>query len=190
MWALCVLCNKHKALWKFSNNKRSVLGIQPYCKICSSLINSRYRKDNVQRRTQYRKQYNVKHKIKNNEYSREYHIKNKVNINERQRIYRKSNMDRDAAKSAKRRFTKLKQTPDLNASEMYRIGLLYRWADILGSNFQIDHVVPLSMGGLHHPDNMHIIPRIQNLRKKDRDPKEFYGIHYDFIINGKLPYQI
>ncbi len=38
------------------------------------------------------------------------------------------------------------------------------------------------MGTLHHPNNMHVIHRVENLRKKDRDPREFYGERYESII--------
>ncbi len=38
----------------------------------------------------------------------------------------------------------------------------------LGVDVQVDHVVPLSKGGLHEPWNLQIIDRITNLRKGNR----------------------
>lgn len=181
MWEICGLCNKHKALWNFNKYTNNQFGIQKYCRCCQKIHNEKYRKNNILQRAQYKKQYNIEHKDKNNEYNRQYHVKHRVEINERHRLYRRYNMDKDSAKSAKRRAIKLNQTPELDESEIYRIELLYHWASVLGRNFQVDHIVSLSKGGSHHPDNMHIISRIQNLRKKDRDPKEFYGKHYYFI---------
>ena len=182
MWALCIKCSKHKALWEFSRRKSSSLGVQAYCKTCGSLINKEYRHENVLRRARYKRNYNLINRDKNKSYSKNYHAGHREIILQRQRLYRKNNMDKDAARTAKRRATKRRLTPELTQEEEQLIDLLYTWSDLLGHGFQVDHIVPLSRGGRHHPNNMHIIPRIQNLSKKDSDPKDFYGGFYDFIV--------
>lgn len=182
MWNLCIKCNRHKALWEFNKYKEGTFGIQRYCKKCQNAHNKLYRSDNREKRSVYRKQYNVINQHKNNKYSRDYHTINREIILQRQHLYRKNNMDKDAARAAKRRAVKRRFTPELTQEEKQRIALLYTWSDLLGHEFQVDHIVPLSRGGWHHPNNMHIIPRIQNLSKKDIDPKDFYGRFYSFIV--------
>jgi len=185
MWLLCCKCNKYKALWQFNKRSDTAFGVQQYCRSCQSSHNKKYKDDNALYITNYRREYNKNHREYIKEYNRNYHFKYKDKINKRQRLYRRFNLSRDALRSSNRRSIKLIQSVKLTNSEKYRIELLYKWANILGKNFQVDHVVPLSRGGLHHPDNMHVIPRIQNLKKKDKDPKEFYGKYYNFIIKGE-----
>lgn len=182
MWSLCVKCNRHKSLWEFNKCNEGAFGIQRYCKKCQSDHNEIYRRENSLKRKAYKKQYNAQHKDRVGVYNRQYHILHRDSIIDRQHRYREVNKDASARRSAKRRTTKLKQTTDLTVEEKYRINLLYKWADMLGEAFQVDHIIPISKGGLHHPDNLHIIPRIQNLKKKDRNPKDFYSRFYDFIV--------
>jgi len=89
------------------------------------------------------------------------------------------------AKAAKRRAMKLNQSPQLTEEEKHRMEVLYGWAQEL-PGVHVDHIEPLSGGGLHHPDNLQIIPTKQNLEKGAKYPKEFYGRFYEFCA-GKTP---
>jgi hypothetical protein len=82
--------------------------------------------------------------------------------------------DRDETKNvraAKRRAAKRNQTPDLTLEEKSAIITLYNKAKHLsettGTPHEIDHIVPICEGGLHHPDNLQILTRHDN-RKKGR----------------------
>ncbi len=46
----------------------------------------------------------------------------------------------------------------------YRI----RLQDKLGIPFHVDHIVPLSKGGLHHPSNLQVVPASWNRSKHNR----------------------
>ena len=102
--------------------------------------------------------------------------------------YRRNNRGIINARTAKRRAKKLRQTPpdaDINA-----IQEIYRWCAELNSKlgkvfFHVDHIVPLDKGGLHHEDNLMIIPWFQNNRKYTKDPKEYYGRHYNFMTGRR-----
>jgi hypothetical protein len=37
----------------------------------------------------------------------------------------------------------------------------------LGIEFHVDHIVPLSLGGLHHPSNLQVVPARWNVRKNN-----------------------
>ena len=69
------------------------------------------------------------------------------------------------AKAAKRRAVKLDQTPELSINEKKKIELLYKISNMLGSGWHVDHKITLSQGGLHHPSNLWVIPRKDNLSK-------------------------
>ena len=34
--------------------------------------------------------------------------------------------------------------------------------------YEVDHIIPISKGGLHHPDNLQYLPRFENRSKKDK----------------------
>jgi hypothetical protein len=40
--------------------------------------------------------------------------------------------------------------------------------EITGETFHVDHVIPLSKGGLHHPRNLQVLRGVDNLRKGAR----------------------
>ena len=75
--------------------------------------------------------------------------------------------------SAKRRATKLNQTPE-NAN-IRKIQLYYTVCAYLNSNCEIpmwhvDHIKPISKSGLHHEDNLQILTAAINLQKNDKYP--------------------
>jgi hypothetical protein len=38
----------------------------------------------------------------------------------------------------------------------------------LGIQFHVDHIVPVSRGGVHHQSNLQLLPAVVNLRKSDK----------------------
>ena len=77
-----------------------------------------------------------------------------------------------AAYVGNRRAMKLEQTPE-NA-DLEKILEIYKECRRLNQEhpngrgraaFHVDHIMPLSRGGLHHEDNLRVIPAEENLRK-------------------------
>lgn len=70
----------------------------------------------------------------------------------------------------------------LTDNEKRKINLYYSISQLLGLEWQIDHIIPLSKGGPHHPDNLQIVTKKYNLQKKNRidfrPPRvsEYFGI--------------
>lgn len=42
--------------------------------------------------------------------------------------------------------------------------------------YQVDHIIPITKGGLHHQDNLQYLPASENARKKDRLDYEPQGV--------------
>ena len=62
------------------------------------------------------------------------------------------------------------QTPLLNESEKIEIKKIYKKRTFLNNKngsikFHIDHIYPISKGGLHHPHNLRLISAKENLKK-------------------------
>lgn len=81
--------------------------------------------------------------------------------------WRANNPHKSAESSAKRKANKLSQTPE-NAN-LKLIEYIYMYCP---SGWHVDHVIPLSKGGLHHEDNLCYLYEPDNLSKKDKMPKE------------------
>lgn len=79
-----------------------------------------------------------------------------------------------AADNAKRRALRRKQTPPLTATEQRRIVEIYAQCGQLSQStgvlHHVDHRIPLSKGGAHHPDNLQILTASDNLKKGNRLP--------------------
>jgi len=41
--------------------------------------------------------------------------------------------------------------------------------------YEVDHVIPISRGGLHHQDNLQYLPTLENRRKGNKLPHELAG---------------
>ena len=101
------------------------------------------------------------------------------NTRRRLRNWRQNNPDkvreqyeRDETKNvraAKRRADKRNQTPDLSLEEKCAIMSLYDTAKTLtretGIPYEVDHIIPICKGGLHHPDNLQVLTREENRQK-------------------------
>lgn len=87
---------------------------------------------------------------------------------EKSRIYKKRHPDRNRASSMARHAKKMGAVP--NGTDMREINKIYTRAHELKQwfNVEVDHIIPLSKGGLHCPDNLQIIYRSENCRKNNR----------------------
>lgn len=94
--------------------------------------------------------------------------------------YRRSPKGRAA--KARRRARKNRAVVPLTPAEQQRIVALYaeaaRRTAETGIAHHVDHDVPLALGGLHHPDNLLVVPASINLAKGAR-----YGSTLEFILS-------
>lgn len=169
---------------------------QNSCKKCKKNINALRNKDktkennikNIEKIKQYRidnkkqlseynkqycKQYYIENKEKHQEYYKKWYIDNKKWYLKQNKQYRKDNPEMMYKYSVEKRLLKTNQTPDLTKEERKKIKQLYKIRDLLNHNdkdFHIDHIKPISKGGLHHPDNLQILPDWLNLEKHAKWP--------------------
>lgn len=69
-----------------------------------------------------------------------------------------------------RKLRIIDQTPSLTEQERNRLDQIYTLRDSLNQAagrlvYHVDHIQPLSRGGLHHPDNLRVISAADNMRK-------------------------
>ena len=143
MWCQCSRCKKYKPLWSFGTEKKDQLSVFAYCKSC--------------------------HK----EYDLERNSKVREEKSKRAMEWFFNNRERNYKKNAKRTALKREHYSELTLEEQ-KIIKSYSWLKkqlklATGETWSIDHIVPLSKGGNHHPDNIQLIPLAEN-RSKYNDP--------------------
>ena len=118
-----------------------------------------------------------------------YYAEHREEFATRQKLYRTEHLADYAANSAHRRSSVVLATPALTDEESSSIEGFYEEAQGLsktsGEDYHVDHKIPLSRGGKHHPDNLQVIPGWMNCAKHNKLPSEFielcpeYGAYYE-----------
>lgn len=126
-------------------------------------INARYREGKSEQLYEYIKSYYEANPDK------------KAERKIRQKDWRQSNKGRVSANRRKRQAAKLQRTPEwLTEFDSLKIKCLYQVAAMRtresGYAWHVDHVIPLqgeTVSGLHVPDNLQVIPAIDNFKKNN-----------------------
>jgi hypothetical protein len=141
---------------------------------------------NKQPRSEVARKSNEKNKSRIQAYRKAYaetnrerlRVKNALNKDRKrewQRQYLKANPGHSAAYVAKRHAAKLKRTPAwLTEFDLLKIKCMYQLAAMRnresGYDWHVDHIIPLQgefVSGLHVPNNLRVIPAVDNRRKSN-----------------------
>lgn len=124
------------------------------------------------------KQINRKQYDKNREkycaISSLYRKKNKTSVRAYQREYYRKNPG-IASRSIVRRQARLASVIPHNYNSAWVRSyyvIARRVSKCLGIKFHVDHIKPVSRGGLHHHDNLQILPAVVNIRKHNFIPED------------------
>lgn len=108
--------------------------------------------------------------------STKYYKEHKEAVDATKRAYRLRNKEKwrvySAYKTASRRKEIRAYYKLLPKEEKYKIQLLYKISSFisrtLSVTMHVDHIIPISKGGLHHSSNLRVIPAIENQEKFTR----------------------
>jgi hypothetical protein len=144
----------------------------------------KYYENNKEKINQRNRRYYKNNLEKEKQRKHEYRKNNKEKIKLQSHEYYKNNPEKIAANNIKRRALKLNQTPDLTQEEKQQIIDIYKHSVKLGPGWQVDHIQPISKGGLHHPDNLQIVAKSYNLQKGS---KSNFRLPFEWEIYNKCP---
>ena len=167
---ICIKCgNGYPATSEFFYVRKDHKdGLSGNCKICHGKRTRAWQAKNREMRRQYGKNYRKENKEACLEYARKYRLKNKEARNQYRREYKKNNVGKINAATAKYKALKRNQACVLTQDEKQWIIDIYKRSYELGSDWQVDHKIPLSKGGLHYPDNLQIVLKSYNQQKNDK----------------------
>ena len=171
----CSCCQQSKdssLFYKASANKD---GLANQCRDCKSAKNRAYAKANPEVYVKARVKYLAANAAKHKENCRRWDLENKERRLEIGRNYAKNNPEAICMKVAKRRAAKYQSTPmALTDVDKLHIRCIYQLAQMRtkesGQEWHVDHIVPLrnkKVCGLHTPWNLQVIPKMENLKKKN-----------------------
>jgi hypothetical protein len=171
----CTKCGENKPHSSYGKHKKSPLGLMTYCKSCKSKQDKEYRDDPIRYRELLYKKSEYYHKVKNDDWYKDY-IKNRVRDYKKETASLKANPHREI-KSKLRKMTcgafnrrhnpewvkKGNKTEELLGADFFTVKeFLERqflkgmtW-DNYGTEWNIDHVIPLDVAG----DNVEIINKL------------------------------
>lgn len=87
--------------------------------------------------------------------------------------------------SAKRREDIRNQTsPDADLRKIQSIYLFCETLNRQGGEYEVDHIKPISRGGQHHQDNLQILSKSLNRKKRNKITDEYVGITLADIERG------
>lgn len=114
----------------------------------------------------------AKVKVSHAKASRAYVARHPDRVRDAQRAWEKRNPAQCAERCARRAARKRNGTPALTSQEQAEVIALYAKAraltELIGEAYHVDHIKPLSKGGLHHPSNLQVLRGIDNIRKGNR----------------------
>ena len=118
-----------------------------------------------------------RYREKGRESSRLWRKKNPTKYKENLQNWIKENPDKykliTAKGNSKRRAAEKNNTPNLTHNQKLIIETIYlqriRLEKRLGIQFHVDHVIPISKGGLHIPSNLQVLPAKLNLKKNSKN---------------------
>jgi hypothetical protein len=166
------------------NNKERVEEIRAaYYQRHKELIkakNKKYYEENKDHANAISKKYYKANKEKHRALVKEYYVKNKEKANACKKAWREANKDKISVHVANRRALKFRATIRLTELDKFVIEAVYNLAKLrtkqTGIQWHVDHIVPLTIGGLHKPTNLQVVPGSWNLSKGNRNCDVFIGV--------------
>ena len=194
---VCSKCGKISVAYSgnFYKKKRGKYGLEAKCKICREKYNKQYHEDNKERIAEQRKQYREDNKEKIAEQRKQYCENNKEKIAERNKRYGASEQGQVALFNAnnRRRQREQKQGRGITAEQWKEMFDFFGWrcaysGEYLGGNGKdrtIDHIIPLSDGGLNEPWNCVPMSSNYNKSKHTSDMLDWY-IQQEYYSEERL----
>lgn len=141
-----------------------------------------------EQRAQYNKEYYKKHKEKIKDSQKEWCINNPEKKKEKDRNWWHNVRDKQKKSKinlygANRRCRLSGKNPSKDKTILTMYETAERLSKCLGISFHVDHLIPLTKGGTHSPNNLLPVPASVNLKKKDKiDFSHPYYSHLNLTI--------
>lgn len=117
---------------------------------------------------------------KNRETKRKWNTLNHIKVKEQNRKWQKDNPGKVKKMTASRRANKRAASVPLTTSEQSQMMSMYKNCP---DGCEVDHIIPLSRGGLHHPLNLQYLSTFDNRSKKNNIRQEDIELFQYRLVN-------
>jgi 5-methylcytosine-specific restriction endonuclease McrA len=168
-------CGKTLELTCFGKRSDSPDGLQYMCKICIRERNNTYRRNNPDIISKSEKAYHDR--------NREYRA---VNSKVRSRRWREANREKNAEKNANYRARKINAEKETLPRDWWAITVNHYGRKCVKCSstdrVAVDHIIPLSKGGLHHFSNFQVLCISCNSSKGNRSTEDFRDLAAGILV--------
>lgn len=163
----CTKCQQEKSTSEFNKDSQKKDGLRSYCRECQQIYSRLYLDKNPDKNKQYYK--------KNREALIQYQHNNRDRFAEKRRQWRKSQLSKNAERGHLRRLSEKNQIGYLPDNYYALVLDFYGECGICRSkdNLTLDHIVPISWGGVHGLENMGVLCRSCNAAKGNRNALDY-----------------
>lgn len=187
----CPKCREEKPQAEFGPDKKRRDGLHPHCRSCVRERRRVWRERNASRIAEYHKNWREQNKDQFLETQGAWREQNAEKMRQYRKGWEERNWDkvlpRRLANNAKRRAGVEQRACLLTPAGEKKIQALYGFAQWMterfGTPYHVDHIVPLfgeTCSGLHHPDNLRVVPAQLNLSKSNK-------IDYELVPHAFRP---
>lgn len=185
----CRRCLAEKPHSEFRPDPRYRDGFASWCRECHRVRNSSWAKENRERLSAKSAARREADREGAREINRRFKRRHKERLAVQHADWARRNRDKRNASAARHRAAKLRAIPKW--ADLGAIAAIYKTAAALGSDFNVDHIIPLqgaTVCGLHCEANLRIIPARLNEAKHARwwpDMFEDAQRQGDLFISGE-----
>lgn len=187
----CTKCGEEKTLFSFSTNRKAKDGLHSWCREC---VNRQRKEKQSQYASTQRKwadankeklaeqaaarRMTPKYKRMKYESDKRYREKNAETLKAKKREYyaarpelRRAEYQRNKYGYVARAYARMRKIKSITPKDADREKLKWFYAEAkrltitTGIKHEVDHIVPVSKGGLHHQNNLQILPWLENRAK-------------------------
>lgn len=187
----CTKCGEQKPHASFSTNAKAKDGLHSWCRSCVNV----QRKEKYEKYAVARHKWNlankeklaaiavsrrltIEYKLMKSASDKKYREQNAETIKARKQVYyaarpelRRAEYQRNKQGYVARAYARLRKIKCLTPPDADKIKLIWFYDEakrltlFTGVKHEVDHIIPVSKGGLHHQDNLQVLPWLENRAK-------------------------
>ena len=174
----CKQCGEEKPLSDYAKGKKNLDGHRPICKTCTKEYAAKYRLENAEKRKKAQDAWREKNLEQQRVYKQNYYLENKESVTARVDAWREKNPDIYRTWFENRRARKLAVGGKLTLGLSFKLFELQKGKCAcckkpLGSDYHMDHIIPLALGGSNTDDNIQLLRAKCNKQKGAKHPIDF-----------------
>ena len=171
----CSKCTTEKPFSEFGKHKQTKDGYKSRCKICNAEEMRSYYASNSDSVKNSVNLWVSKNKDKHSTYVQKWALENAERKKSSNSLWKKNRKDLVNASIQKRRAAKKNQLGIVSCDIVEKLMGLQKCSCIncnkdLRLGYHIDHMMPLSLGGIHSDENLQLLCPTCNIKKHNKDP--------------------